>query len=242
MADLDEMLRERLRGMADVPVRSADEVEKDVLERLARRRRRRYARSGVAVLAVALLGGALVTVRASDDADVMVGEPGPGQDDSRANPLLSIAVERDVDGGEDIVFTFVEPLPRDRLRPISGVDALDMGHGGIQYTTQDVEGAIHVCESRHFGFEPIPPPTGSVDVFIPAAWMAPAFNPNEVPIDMDVRAEDAPEADGTPGKIVGCGPYSGYIQYSIWAPASDDLDDVSAYVTSSNRLVVEIRP
>ena len=72
--------------------------------------------------------------------------------------------------------------------------------------------------------------------------MAPAFNPNAVPIDNDVRPEDDLEPGGTPGKIVGCGPYEGYIQYSIWAPASDDLDHVSAYVTNSNDLVLEIRP
>jgi hypothetical protein len=113
MSSVDEMLRVRLRVLADVPVGSAEEVEKDVLGRLARRRRRRRALSGGAVLAVALLGGALVTAQASDDEpDVAVGNAGVGErgpstaDSAPVNSLVSIAVEREVEGGENVVFTF----------------------------------------------------------------------------------------------------------------------------------------
>src|SRR4029450_5397383 len=112
MSSVDEMLRVRLRVLADVPVGSAEEVEKDVLGRLARRRRR-CALSGGAVLAVALLGGALVTAQASDDEpDVAVGNAGVGERgpstaaSAPVNSLVSIAVEREVEGGENVVFTF----------------------------------------------------------------------------------------------------------------------------------------
>lgn len=248
MSNVDEMLRDRLRAMAELPVGSAEEIEKDVLGRLARRRRRRRMLSSGAVLAVVLLGGALVTAQASDDPDVAVSNRGVGQQGpstaqgTSVNPLVSVAVQREVEGGENVVFTFEAPLPAHPPQPIAGIESLDPERDGIFYTTQGAEDAIQVCESRHFDFQPVPPPTGSVDLFFPAAWMAPTFNPSEVPIDNDVRPEDALEPGGTPGKIVGCGPYEGYIQYSIWAPVSDDLEDVSAYVMSSNHLVLEIRP
>lgn len=249
MSNVDEMLRDRLRAMADVPTSSADEFEQDVLGRVARRRRRRRALSAAAVVAVVLLGGAVVFAPASDEADVAVGEPGAGDepssavDGTHANPLVSIAVERGVEGGENIVFTFESSLHSDQPRSIPGVESLGAAPAGIVYTTQGVDEAIQVCESRHFGWQPVPPPTGSVDVFIPAAWMAPGFDPIKVPIDTGMRPEDDPlEPGGTPGKIVGCGPYAGYVQYSIWAPASDDIEHVNAYITGTSRLVVEIRP
>lgn len=235
--------------MSDVPVGSADKFEQGVLARMARRRQRRRALSAAAIVSVALLGGAVVSAHAFDEPDVAVGEPGAGDDatsavdGARVNPLVSIAVERDVEGGENIVFTFESSLQGDPPRSIPGFESLGAASAGLVYTTQRVENAIQVCESRHFGWQPVPPSTGSVDVFIPAAWMAPGFDPTNVPIDTDVRPEDDPlEPGGTPGKIVGCGPYAGYVQYSIWGPASDDLEHVNAYITETNRLVVEIRP
>jgi hypothetical protein len=203
----------------------------------------------VAVLAVATSGGALLALRVSaDDPDVALGDPGAGGETApsptgaQANPLMTIAVQPDVEEGENIVFTFEAPLPTSPPQPVPGIETLPHELTGIAYTTQrgGPEASIHVCRTRHFGFQPLPPETGSVDVFIPAAWMPPGFDPTDVPIDNGVRPDLEPS--GTPGKIVGCGPYNGYVQYSIWSPASDDLEDVNAHLTSSDRLVVEIRP
>ena len=202
----------------------------------------------VGVLAVAAFGGALLILRVSaDDPDVALGDSGAGPETApsrtaaQANALMTIAVQPDVDGGENIVFAFEAPLPASPPQPVPGIETLPHELTGIAYATQrgGPGASIHVCSARHFGFQPLPPETGSVDVFIPASWMPPGFGPTDVPIDNGVRDL---EPGGTPGKIVGCGPYNGYVQYSIWAPASDDLEDVNAHVTSSDRLVVEIRP
>jgi hypothetical protein len=244
MSSVDEMLQVKLREIVDVPAPPADKAEQDVLRRVARRRRRRRVVSGGAVVcAVLAVGGALVVAQRADDGVATVagttGADGTATQADSINALTSVRVQRTgLGGGEKIVFTFAEALPTEPARSLPGIGSVRPDPAGVVYTTQGAD-EIHICESRHFGYEPYPS-LGSVDVFIPATWTAPGFDPSGLAIDMVVPT-DSPEPTAPLGKIVGCGPYQGYVQYSILGPPSNVLENVSV-VTESNQLVLEIRP
>ena len=111
-------------------------------------------------------------------------------------------------------------------------DIHDVDAPGIAYTVQP-SSKLYVCESWHANALA---PTGSVDVLIPTDWWRSGAEPGAHELDYD-------DSIRHPGKIVGCGPYMGYMQYSIWAPPSDDRQDVEVRVSDDRtRLVVSIRP
>ena len=247
MSNVDEMLRVKLREIVDAPAPTAAEVEEDVLRRLARRRRRRHVVAGGAVACVVLaVAGALVVALIVDNGDVTVAGdqgPKPGGADGGAtqaasiNSLDSVAVQRTgLGGGEKIVFTCAVALPTEPAQSRPSIESITPDPTGVLYTTQGNDD-VHVCASRHF----FPPYVrGSVDVFIPATWTGPGFDPSRLAIDMDAGPHDPNEQTAPLGKIFGCGPYQGYVQYEIWGP-SNMLENVTV-VTESNRLIVEIRP
>jgi hypothetical protein len=231
---------------------AADATERPVPTSTAPRRRHRrvaFVAAGAVVLLVA--AGALVGIRASSaDPDVATADRSADRDaarpvtDAPTNRLASIAIQREADGGVNVTFTFEAPLPAALPQPIPDIDSVPRELDGVAYTTQQggPGAVIHQCDTWHGGFSPLPLETGSVDVFFPASWAPADFDPFEdVPVYTGVRPdEDVPPGEWN-GKFVGCGPHEGHFQYSVWAPPSDDLDDVSAYVTAST-LVVEIRP
>ncbi len=252
--DIDEPLRTHVRRLADTPHRSIDDLEHAVLQRFGRRRRTR--RMLASVGAAALIGAGAVAVQAArDDAPnvmiagtsptALVADVPPGSTTApETNPPTTTEPDVDVDvaveaidvdrlgrGGAQVTFTFDGELPDIPVafaRDIHDVDA-----PGIAYTVQDPASEIYVCESWHYftGAK-----TGSVDVLIPSDWWRTGIDPQEHELAYDRSIEH-------PGKIVGCGPYMGYVQYSIWAPQSDDPADIQVSVSDDQtQLVVSIRP
>ncbi len=104
---------------------------------------------------------------------------------------------------------------------------------GLSFTTQSMEGNVWQCASRHWDFGPGAVGRSTVDVLVPSRWVAPD----------GVQARDGRVTYIDPrsvGKIMACGPYKGYVQYSITAPPFDGADDVSVRVDGrSIRVVIE---
>lgn len=149
--------------------------------------------------------------------------------------VRAIEVRPGSDGGEDVVFVFDRPLPDDRVT--YSPDITDIDVPGIAYATQDSSEML-VCSDTHYNATA---PTGSIDVLIPSDWWRSGAPVHNVPTRYVPPLESLP--DYHPGKIVGCGPYNGYIQYSIWGPPSDDPNDIDVSVRAdSTRLVVQIQP
>lgn len=152
--------------------------------------------------------------------------------------VQAIEVHTGLGGGEDIVFVFDGPLPDAQVTYAPDIN--DVHAPGIAYTIQRSSTRM-VCESAHF--DPGLPATGTITVLIPSEWWRPGAPVHEVPYERVPPPDPDGEHPGSPGKIVGCGPYDGCIQYAIWAPASDELADVSVRVSDdSTRVVVEVRP
>lgn len=144
--------------------------------------------------------------------------------------MQSIEVSTSQDGAQKIEFVFDDPLPDDRVTYIEDIASADTP--GVAYTIQDPRG-VHVCDDVHsFGADS----TGTIDVLIPSGWSDPS-----TPVQQLVPNFDPPVDH--PGKIVACGPYKGYVQYSIWGPASDDQDDVRVTLSEdSTRIAVDVQP
>lgn len=159
-----------------------------------------------------------------------------------SDPALSvqtIEIHTGLDGGEDVVFVFDGQLPDNRVTYAPNIKDFDAP--GIAYAVQDPS-EIWVCDDRHFDFGP-GASAGSIDILIPSEWWTSGAPVHEVPTMYVPPLDSNRDSINSPGKIVGCGPYNGYIQYSIWAPASDDPDDIRVSVQDdSTRLVVAVRP
>lgn len=181
-------------------------------------------------------------------------EPGTAaaEDSEAGNTALSvrvIEVHTGLDGGEDVVIVFDGHLPIPAVTYLEDINHLkyleDISHQvpvaeipHISYTVQDPS-EIRVCDDIHW-FGP-GATTGSIDVLISSQWLesGPA---HEVPL-RSVSAAGTDDTVDSPGKIVGCGPYKGYVQYSIWSPASDDPADIRVSAQDDpTRLVIAVRP
>jgi len=153
---------------------------------------------------------------------------------STAVAVRGIDVETSPEGAQRIQILFDGPLPDDRVTYIEDVTTADIQ--SVAYTTQDPTGA-HVCGDVHyFGAAD----TGSIDVLIPSGW----FDPS-IPVRQVAARYGPPDFESVdhPGKIVACGPYKGYVQYSIWAPASDDPGDVKVSVSEdATRIIIDVQP
>lgn len=242
----------------------ADEVELESLEpgRGGLRRRRLMMLGGAALAAAAATGvvlrvadrpspnariadepAALGTSREARDGDQGVVEQQVATPSVRsaetAIAVQTIEFHTGLGGGEDIIFVFDRTLPDSRVT--CAPDISDVDAPGIAYTVQDPSARIWVCDDYHFGAGL--GPTGSVDVLIPSDWWRPGAPVHEVPYESVPPLDAGGDYPDSPDKTVGCGPYNGYIQYSVWAPASDDPADVSVHVSDdSTRIVVEVRP
>lgn len=151
---------------------------------------------------------------------------------------LGLSVERIVVRGgaeaQEVAIVFDGPLPEGEAVYIDDITTVD--DPSFAYTTQDKSGVVWECDTRHFGFGP-GATGGSIDVLIPSEWFAPG--------GVQAREEGVTYVDNPdhPGKILACGPYKGYVQYSIWGAASDDPDDVRVVADGDSiRVVVEVGP
>lgn len=151
--------------------------------------------------------------------------------------VRSIEIRAGVHGGEDLAFVLTGDLPDDRVTYARDIEDFDAP--GIAYAVQDASEFV-VCGDRHFDRSAS---TGSIDVLIPSEWWISGAPVHEVPYIWDPPVDSLPDEVNSPGKIIGCGPHNGYMQYSIWSPASDDPDDVRVSVQHNpTRLVVSVRP
>jgi len=239
--EVDHVEQQRLRtGLARLgtgPIAPVDAVTGDVRRRVAHRRRRRAA--AVTVVAVSAVAAGVWATSEPPTAEVVTangrgaaGTTGDGRGDGALEPVsvISVGTEVQADGGQTVSVQLDGPVPD---RPVTFVDDItDPDAPGIGYTTQGPSG-LHVCGARHW----FPGVVGTVDVLLPADWLAPG-SPDA---DMGLTTSDVP---GAPGKVVACGPWRGYVQYSIWGAVSDDQADVEVRVEpdgDGSVVVVDIR-
>ena len=252
--------RLHLRELVEESAGSVNEGEQDVITYVGRRRRRwRLVMLGsVAAVVLAAAGAAFVVDSDSSPGVVVAREPTPSERSeadtaapeeseagSTALSLRVIEVHAGLDGGEDVVFLFDGHLPIDEVSYVEDINHLNIPGGvdhipHIAYTVQDPS-AVRVCDDVHWGFGP-GATTGSIDVLIPSQWLASGAPVHEVP-QRSVPAARPDDTVDSPGKIVGCESYKGYVQYSIWSPASDDPADIRVSTQEDpTRLVIAVRP
>ena len=113
-------------------------------------------------------------------------------------------------------------LPEGAAGYVDDIKSVD-APAGLTYTTQDMTDTVWVCADRHWGFGPGAAGRRTIDVLIPAEWL----EVGTAPFSDRFAPPYTPAADGVSGdwagKILGCGPYKGYVQYSITSVA--DLGD-----------------
>ncbi|MBA3400112.1 MAG: hypothetical protein H0U01_09140 [Acidimicrobiia bacterium] len=83
--------------------------------------------------------------------------------------------------------------------------------------------------------------TGSIDILIPSHWWTQGAPVHEVRYEWDPPVDRLPDGADSPGKIMGCGPYNGYVQYAIFAPSSGDPSDIQVSIGRPNEVVVRVR-
>lgn len=190
---------------------------------------------GLNIAAVAALLAVVVGVVAlrSDPRD-----PASDSVPTSAPASLGLSVERIVVRGgaetEEVAIVFDGQLPEGDAVYIDDITAADKP--GFAYTTQDMSGVVWECETRHFGFGP-GATGGSIDVLIPSEWFAPG--------GVQAREEGVSYVDNPEfsGKIVACGPYNGYVQYSIWGAAPNGPDGVRVVADGDSiRVIVDLEP
>lgn len=203
-------------------------------------RRRRPAALVAAAVVVCLGGGTLVagsvelpTVRVESPPDVVMSDGG-GQErvPARATRGMAVIVAIDVYGGVEgtsrVEVTFDRPVPD--VAPVQVRDVDAPAGDRISWTTQPPS-PLQVCQDTHS----FPGDKGTVDVLVPAVWLAPGTQPEAI----DTRIH---EVDGwPPANLPVCGPYRGHVQLALWGPASDDPAQVRVTMTDGGtRLVVEL--
>ncbi len=246
--ELDDQIRRTLRSTTAAVSSRVGEAIEDVGRRYDRRRRTR--RVVTATTAAAIVVGGVVGVSA-----IRADEPERGQQAPRlsTSPATSAPVDSTTDAapaaelsllsidvtvradGEDLAFTFNQPFPSRELTPWDP----ERGIGdSLSYGVQSPE-QIQNCAATHGNAGP-GMETGSLDIYIPADW----WNPTALPQDYKLnwhQSKTLPPSTG-PGLIFACGPYDGYIQYTIMAPSSDDLEDIEAIIApSGDRLLLNVR-
>lgn len=241
--NIDDALRSELRRLVelDTTSRSAETVYSEVRRRVTVRRRNRRLAAGVCGAVAIMVVGAALTVRNPESGLTTANEPqvgeSPGSDTpSVGSPQLSIRwIEGrgGPDGTEDVAVVFDGQLPDTPATLVDDVTAVEAS--GIAYAIQ-TGSSVKVCGNTHYFNESF----ASVDLFVPAAWLASAE-----PTEGGVRVLPARSGnpDEGPGKIVVCQPRNGYVQISIWGAASRVPTDIDVRLSDDRRrLLVEARP
>lgn len=241
----DDMIRSSIVDLADQPGGSVDRAREDVLRRIVRRRRRRRSLLGATIVAIGV-GAVLLVPRDASQlvaTDAVAGTAGSDTPVPEAEDLVdstpSIAwqwVEATVgpDGTERVVLVFDKDLPEAPVRFVDDVASPEPS--AVSYTTQAASGGgpggegIRKCGARHWFPNGT---TGSVDLLLPSEWFAPG--PEAYRFQGPMRIEPA---GAMIGKISAC-QYQGFIQFSVWAAASDNPADVTVSV-EGNTLTLDI--
>jgi hypothetical protein len=207
---MDDLL-DRLRHQVE---RATDPIDPSEVGTSLRRPHRSRTLNMAAVFALLALVVGVVALR-SDQPEDPASPPGPEPSG------LGLSVERivapdEADGAQVVLIELDGELPDAAAVYVDDITSVDAP--GLAYALQDMTETVWVCDDRHSGFGPGAVGQHSVDVLIPVEWLDPG-SPT-VPF--------APAADGVSGswagKILGCGPYKGYVQYSIWGVSADPGD------------------
>lgn len=231
----DDRLRSHLRTLADLPVGSPDEIERDVLDRVTHRRRRRRQRvalGGVAAIVVVSVTVVSLLAGNSDSPNVKtIGEPPDGsqEEGSRGQTELNmVEIQRFYpDPTERVTIEFDAPLPDDAVTQVDEIADVDVP--GIAVVLQETS-AWTVCGTRHWAVES---PLAHVTILFPASWFEHPESAGDTPIrwpgyEFDPPVlfpgyeDEGPSQQGT--KVWTCGPYKGYVQVAILAAQSDDVE------------------
>ncbi len=222
-------LRELARADIDAAARSTPELA--VLQQRAGARRRRR-RTFTSVGLVAVVGACAMVALVVADRPTRLDTAG---EDAAVAPLALTMRRVEARGGEngtsEVTVVFDAALPIDAVPVTDTVESVDPG--SLVAAVQDPgPGAVEVCGTKHW-FPEVPSGSGSVDLLIPASWLA--GDPPELPA---VRPLDPP-----PGKVIVCGPYQGHVQISIWgaAPTPTETLDVSLS-RDRTRVIVHVLP
>ncbi|MEO7572329.1 MAG: hypothetical protein ABIX10_07820 [Acidimicrobiales bacterium] len=210
---MDELL-ERLRTQVE---RATDPIDPSEISRTIRRRRRSRTLNIAAVTTLAAVAVAVVALQSPQREERTSSAPTPGPSN------LGLALERIVtpvepDGTRVALIEFDGELPDGAATYVEDITSVE-APAGLTYTMQDMTETVWVCADRHFGFGPGAAGQHTIDVLIPAAW----FEVGATPFPDRFAPPYTPAADGVSGtwagKILGCGPYKGYMQYSITSVA-----------------------
>jgi len=206
------------------------------------RRTQRYRVLAIVSIAAVVAIGAIVVIGSGDESlrvetddrdsndlpDPVEDSPARAFETSTGLAVESTEVVGGALGTTGVTMEFNGPLPVDDVIYVEDLSTLGE-IDSIIYTVQE-PGFVQVCDAVHS----FPAPSeGTVDVFIPADWFA----------DREGAHTSELNTIGTPAKFIVCGPYEGFYQYSIWGPASVDLDTVTVVVDADgSRLSIEIDP
>jgi len=219
---MDDLL-ERLRDQVD---RYTTAIEPDeIVRRDSQRRRSRLVNlAAVAALLVLVVGVAALAMREP--------EPGPAASVPAPTPVALEAVEvhTEADDSQAVTFVFDGPLPDSSASLTEDITAV-RDPEQLLYAIQG-SSALHVCQYTHFFGEH---PGGSVDLLVPAGWLV---------ADPEVdQLRPTYEPSDRVNKIPACGPYHGFVQYSIWGAPSDEPGNVSVSVDPTRtRVTVAMQP
>ncbi len=141
----------------------------------------------------------------------------------------------DVSGGpegtERVVLVFDGDLPEVPIQFVDDVASPEPS--AVSYATQGTgDQGVRVCDGIHWFPSAT---TGSVDVLLPGDW----FEPGSESYLGRYRADTDPAKRGFVSKIPICMTRNGFIQISVWGPASDDPADVSVSI-EGNTITLEI--
>jgi len=235
---MDDLL-ERLRTQVE---RATDPIDPSEISRTIRRRRRSRTLNIAAVTTLAAAAVAVVALQAPqrEERTSSVPTPSPG---NLGLSLERIVAPEEPDGTRVVLIEFDGELPEGAATYVEDIKSAD-APGGLTYTTQDMTDTVWVCADRHFGFGPGAAGHDTIDVLIPSAWLevGRAAFPDRFTVPF------APAADGVSGnwagKILGCGPYKGYVQYSITSVAgmADPADVRVEAAGDSIRVVIQPPP
>jgi hypothetical protein len=219
MDDLLERVRAQVE-QATTPIH-LDELG---LHTRARRRSRMLNVAAVAALLAVVVGLAVLAAQEPSTTEPAIA---PGL---APVAIESVEVETDADGSQQVTFVFDGPLPDADAALVDDITSL-RDPEGLSYAIQG-SSALHVCQYTHFFGEH---PGGSVDLLVPSAWLEPDPEADQL--------EPTYEPPDRVNKIPACGPYRGFVQYSIWGAPSDEPENVTVTVDPTRtRVTVAMEP
>jgi hypothetical protein len=232
----DDQLRQRLRALAEVTARPADEIERDVLDRAARLRRRRHAAPIVGTLAAAGLAVAVATVVRDDDpADVRLvdeassstappstGSSAPPTDDERLL-MTTVRLGRH-DGFDRVVIEFNTNLAESEATEVDDI-ATEAGFGPA-FAVDDVPN-YGECGPAQLSVD------GSrfVNVVVPSDWL----HPTDPQLQPRYRSPDTVKIN----EVAVCPPYEGRAHITIALSQPGQID--TTILDNPGRVVIDIR-